>query len=204
MKERTQRVLRKRYLVVKVLFQICIVVGMVVLSLRPLMDGREIRLVVEGRDPRDLFRGDYVALRYEFSTLNLDSIPNNLDPEARYTFGDRLYLEMKQRGRFYRPVGLWSKPPEKNLFIKVVVGAHVLATDNANILPNKPRHGRGIIMLSGGIEEYYTNPESAKQLEALINRGQVDSVQAVAYVMVSEDGESRVKKVRYDVMGEKD
>ena len=197
MKERSKRILRKRYLVVKVLFQIGIVVGMVLLSMRPLVDGREIRLKVQGRDPRDLFRGDYVALNYEFSTLNLDSIPNDLDPEARYTFGDELYLEMKQRGRFYRPVGLWTKPHDKNLFIQVTVDYHILATDNAGIMAKKPKHGRGIIGIRGGIEEYYTNPESAQRLESLVNRGTVDSIQVVAYVMVSEDGVARIKKLRY-------
>ncbi len=201
MKEKSQRVFRKRYLVVKVLFQIGIVAGMVLLSMRPLMDGREIRLAVQSRDPRSLFRGDYVQLNYEFSTLNLDSIPNNLDPERRYRFGDELYLEMKQRGRFYKPVGLWSDPPEKNLFIKVMVNYHMLATDNAEIMAKKPRHGRGILSLVGGIEQYYTNPESAKEFDALVSR-EVDSIQVVAYVMVSDDGESRIKKLRYGVFGE--
>jgi len=202
MKKKTNRILRKRYLIVKVLFQIGIVTGMVLLSMRPLWDGREIRLVVQGRDPRDLFRGDYVALNYEFSLLNLDSIPNDLDPDVRYHFGDELYLEMKQRGRFHRPVGLWRKPHEKNLFIKVIVQYHILPTDNAVIMAQKPKHGRGLIALKGGIEEYYTNPEAAKRLDSLVNRARVDSVQAVAYVMVSEDGEARIKKVRYGLFEE--
>ncbi len=203
MKENVQRVFRKRYLIVKVLFQIGILVGMVLLAMRPLVDGREIRLVVQSRDPRALFRGDYVQLNYEFSTIDLDSIPNDLDSGRRYKFGDELYLEMKQRGRFYRPVGLWSSPPRKNLFMKVMVNYHMLAINyGAGTKAEKPQRARGTVSLTGGIEQYYTNPASAKEFDVIVSRSTTDSVQVVAYVMVSDDGESRIKKLRYGVFGE--
>ena len=54
-----------------VLFQLVIIAGMIGKSLYPLVTGTEVRLKTEPRDPRDLLRGDYVVLNYQFSNIRL-------------------------------------------------------------------------------------------------------------------------------------
>lgn len=57
-----------------------------------LRTGTEVILKTEPVDPRDLFRGDYVVLNYEISTLDLEEIPVE-DPYFEYN--DRIYLVLE-------------------------------------------------------------------------------------------------------------
>lgn len=54
--------------------QVLVLVGMITIRAAPLLSGDTVRLRVVPVDPRDLFRGDYVVLRYEFSGYPLDNI----------------------------------------------------------------------------------------------------------------------------------
>ncbi len=50
--------------------QVTFLTGMVVVDNLPYQFGQTIRLKVEPVDPRDMFRGDYVTLNYDFSRLS--------------------------------------------------------------------------------------------------------------------------------------
>jgi uncharacterized membrane-anchored protein len=189
--------IRKRYLIVKILFQVGILAGMVLLAMRPLIDGKEIRLPVEARDPRDIFRGDYVELRYGFSSLKLDSIPNNLNPEKQYEFGDRLFLELKQRGPYYEAVGLWTRPPKKNMFMEVVVQDHYGI--GGYTATSGRRSATGIISVRAGIEEFFASPATARHFDSLLTHRADTDIRVIAYVKVSDDGKARIRTLKYSV-----
>ena len=70
-----------------------ILTGMIVGAYLPIYRGDKYLLPVKPRDPRDFFRGNYVDLQYEFSTLPATGIKVKLHPEREYRFGDRLFLE---------------------------------------------------------------------------------------------------------------
>jgi len=53
-----------------VLFQILILVGLMGFNEANLAFGKSVVLQTAPVDPRDIFRGDYVVLRYEISTLS--------------------------------------------------------------------------------------------------------------------------------------
>lgn len=163
-----------------ILFQISIIVYMVTASLMPLITGKEIVLRTVPIDPRDLLRGDYVVLNYSFNRLGLDSIKNDIHGE-RYKFGDELYIELEQKDNYYEPVGLWKNPPENKTFMKVIV-KHFYGADTY-----------GFASLSGGIESYYTDSETARALER--NAGGVSAITEV-YVMIAPDGQARIKDVK--------
>lgn len=55
-----------------------------------LRSGTEIRLATAPVDPRDLFRGDYVILNYEISTLDLSS----LDGDKIFARGQDVYVRV--------------------------------------------------------------------------------------------------------------
>lgn len=190
---------RKRYLIVKILFQVGILAGMVLLAMRPLLDGKEILLPVEARDPRDIFRGDYVALQYGFSSLKLDSLPNDLDPEKHYDFGDRLFLELKQRGQYYEAVGLWTHPPEKNMFMEVVVQDHYATGSGTYTTVSGRRSAGGIITVRAGIEEFFASPATARQFDSLLSRRADANIRVIAYVRVTDDGRARIRTLKYSV-----
>lgn len=167
-------------------FQILILAGMLFKAMLPLLTGTEIQLEVTPRDPRELFRGNYVALNYDFNTLQLDSIPNDISPEAQYSYGDELYIELKKSGAVYRAAGLWQAQPESTTpYLKAIV--------ERNYYPGYP-----YIQLSCGIESYFTDPDKARAIEErLINQlpddGHRDPI--TVSVMVAANGESRLKEI---------
>lgn len=55
--------------------QLVVLVGMIVLKAMPLWTGETILLRVVPIDPRDMFRGDYVALGYDFSRIPPEGTP---------------------------------------------------------------------------------------------------------------------------------
>jgi len=86
-----------------VALQLAILVSIAALPLRTLARGEVIRLMVEPLDPRDLFRGDYVVLRY---TL-LSSIPSSHPIASGQTFrpGDTIYVSLNAA-----PMIEWPSP----------------------------------------------------------------------------------------------
>lgn len=66
-----------------------------------LRSGEEVVLATVPVDPRDLFRGDYVVLRYEISTV-----------PGRYAVGDTLYVLLVERGDgAWRMADVTREPP---------------------------------------------------------------------------------------------
>jgi uncharacterized membrane-anchored protein len=59
----------RKLLLVTVVAQLVILVGMIALRALPLITGQTVLVRVVPVDPRDLFRGDYVTLSYEFSRI---------------------------------------------------------------------------------------------------------------------------------------
>lgn len=59
-----------------------VILGFVAMKEYTLRNGIEITLKTVPVDPRDLFRGDYVVLHYEISTIDLNSYP--IDQEYLY------------------------------------------------------------------------------------------------------------------------
>lgn len=53
--------------------------------------GQEIRLRVQGYDPRDLFRGHYVRMRPEISRFSTTEV----EVEGRFASGDTVYAELR-------------------------------------------------------------------------------------------------------------
>lgn len=181
---------RKGIIIVIICLQVLIIAGMIAKSMYPLINGKEIELLVQPRDPRDIFRGDYVVLSYNFSRIDLDSIANDLPKKHNYHYGDILYLELIQNGKYYMPIALWQNPPKDKFFMRVI-------TQN---------YGYGnIIYLNGGIESFYTDSKSAKKLEEMTQRQPNNQdeeenekkIKLSVTVMVAPTGEARIKKVNY-------
>jgi uncharacterized membrane-anchored protein len=173
-------------------FQLAILTGMVISSMRPLLYGKEIVLQVQSRDPRDIFRGNYVALNYNFSIINLDTLEHQLPSDKIFTYGDKLYLELHPDSLSWKAVALWQEPqPEsENVFLAVTV-QHMFSYDmdtQANI-----------IELDAGISSYFTNPEKALQIEEMMRQPLDEPIEAVyVKVMVGKNGQARIKELLID------
>ncbi|UGV39848.1 GDYXXLXY domain-containing protein [Methanococcoides orientis] len=59
--------------------------------------GKDILLKTEPVDPRDVFRGDYVNLNYEISTIDLDKTP--FDHE--FMMGESIYAKLSEKEKYW-------------------------------------------------------------------------------------------------------
>ena len=81
----------KKFFYLVVVFWLLIFSAFIAYKEYTLQTGKEVLLKTVPVDPRDLFRGDYVTLRYEIGTLNLR------DGQAE----DMDYMNYKNNGRIY-------------------------------------------------------------------------------------------------------
>jgi uncharacterized membrane-anchored protein len=79
-----------------VLFQVLILVGWTGYNEISIATGKEVVLQTAPVDPTDIFRGEYVQLRYQISTLsNIPGIPT-------LESGDKVYVHLEQDGEVWK------------------------------------------------------------------------------------------------------
>jgi len=167
-----------KVLIVAVIFQISLIGIMLGYALMPLYFGQEVRVRVSLYDPRDLFRGNYVDLNYEFSNFhsrNFDE--NNKD--------DRYIDQYDERARDGARVYAVLKPD--------VNGTYSFAKFSIS----KPENGvflagryDGYSLVKYGIEHFYMSPDSAANTEDEMRE---EDVHAYAVLMVMDNGKARLK-----------
>ena len=128
--------------------QVVILAGVFVNGFYPLWLGKEIRVETRPVDPRDLFRGNYARLGYDFSTL----------PTAGFRPGDVIYLPLEQDGELWRGLTPARQPPAQGLYLRGRVSG----------LP-----WGGTRRVTYGIEALFAPKEKALQLERELRDGAV-------------------------------
>ena len=178
-----------RSLILAIIFQILLIIAMLAYALMPLYLGKEIKVRVNLYDPRDLFRGNYVSLSYDFSDFS------NLQQSK---FDEKTGVEIDIYDRNF------SKNDEIYAILKQDANA-TYAFDKFSF--TKPK---GALFLAGkfdgysfvkyGIEEFYMPTKKAKQTEREMMDQDVD---AVAVLMVMDDGRARLKDLIITPNGKK-
>ncbi len=139
-------------------FQVLVLAGVFVKAYYPLLSGSEMVLRTAPRDPRDWFRGNYVDLTYNFSSINLLEMPHDLDTSRVYRFGDAVYVAFKENKGLYEPTGVWTEKPDGGQkFLRCVVQS-----------PFDMR-SYSTLYLKAGIESYFAPAEQAKEIENAIS-----------------------------------
>lgn len=140
-----------------VVAQIAILIGMIVLDGLPLVLGERIKLKVVPVDPRDLFRGDYVVLDYEFSRVEPGSVAglaagttNLRNPYDHELEGQEVFVSLVPSGDHHEAAFRSTKRPDSGPYIR-------------GTLTNPWRQ-----RLDCGIEAYYVQEGEGRRLETLI------------------------------------
>jgi uncharacterized membrane-anchored protein len=157
------------------LAQTAVLAYMVIDRVQLLRTGREITLPIAPVDPRDLFRGDYVVLRYDISSVPVGQLeggwPRRNEP---------LYVTLeKNADGAWRPVGVARTMPSES---------------NADRIVLKGRPGRGgWSWMRYGIESYFVPEGEGRRLEAMVR----DRKLAVL-VAVDKSGNAAIKGLIID------
>ena len=168
-----------KVLIVAVFFQILLIGIMLGYALMPLYFGQEVRVRVNLYDPRDLFRGNYVDLNYEFSNFHSRNFDEN-DEDDRYI--DQYDERVRDGARVYAVL-----KPDVN-------GTYSFAKFSIS----KPENGvflagryDGYSLVKYGIEHFYMSPDSAANTEDEMR--EEEDVDAYAVLMVMDNGKARLK-----------
>lgn len=109
---------KKRLFLLIGIFWFVIIFGFIAIKEFTLKTGKEILLKTVPIDPRDLFRGDYVVLRYEISTLDLNSLPSDY---ADFKENNKIYVALNVVDAYGAPSKVYKNTPDEELFIKGTV-----------------------------------------------------------------------------------
>jgi len=106
---------QKKIFYITAVFWLLIFSGLILYKEYTRRTGMEVLLKTVPIDPRDLFRGDYVTLDYEISTLDLKEIPAE---DSYFDYDDRIYLVLELKDGYGVPKKIYKNPPEDKLYIK--------------------------------------------------------------------------------------
>lgn len=157
--------------------QVGILCTMIVVDSLPYQLGETIRLKVIPVDPRDMFRGDYVVLGYEFSNLHENEV-TGLEKSGGYYWdhaGQPVYvlLEKDADDDVWRPQEISANRPSTGTYLRGQID----------------RLGR----VDCGIGAYFVQEGEGRQIEQAIREDQ----NAVAEVAVW-NGQAKLKRVIID------
>ncbi|MEN9895058.1 MAG: hypothetical protein RIR97_910 [Pseudomonadota bacterium] len=144
-----------------------------------LAHGTEIRLKTQPVDPRDLFRGDYVTLSYDISTIPVSRLVGKQPPEGQL---NRIFVRLAAG-----PDGLWTIREASLEKLPAKPGTVVMQSTN------EKRYTSGDSMIrfvNYGIERYYVPEGQGKAIEETVNSDDLAII-----VKVSDDGIGQIARI---------
>jgi uncharacterized membrane-anchored protein len=155
----------RKILLLTAVAQLAILLGMIALRAAPLVSGQTVLVRVQPVDPRDLFRGDYVILSYDFSRVPQDGIQGLSDSEHgswKQLQGRPVYVTLvpDSNGVHHRAEKVTVVKPERGLFIK----------------GQMERYGS----MKFGIESYFVQEGTGREYERAIRDRKLTAELAVA------------------------
>ena len=157
---------RRLALVVVVCVQLALPLALAGLAAADLAFGAEIRLQAEPVDPVDVFRGNYVVLRYEISSLPVLG-------EVRR--GDTLCARLQESDGVWR--ANYADPGKPT-------GTVICGRARNDASPGES------VGIEYGIETYYASAERAREIEESIAQGDLYVV-----IDLDADGSARIKRL---------
>lgn len=140
-----------------VALQVAILLAMVALHNYTLLTGEPVMLKTAPIDPWDPFRGEYVSLRYEISTLE-GSLPTAGGP---YESDQRVWVTLRQGDPYWTAVAVSDQRPATAAG-EVAIRGRILWVEP----PMSDQPGR--INLRYGIEQFYVPEGQGKDLEGRV------------------------------------
>ncbi len=188
-------------IVVVVVLQTLMLAAIVADRALTLATGREIVVKTEPVDPHDLFRGDYIALSYAMSRLEV----GRLEGDDSFSPGETVYVTLKREGDAWVPVAAThSLPPASpdTLVLRATTDYVYEAPGRPTALPSESLPEETVppcpdpcrtLTLSYGIESYFVPEGQGRALEEERNAKRLSVVLAVR-----GDGRAAIKALMLD------
>lgn len=181
--------MRKTFIVLAVLMQIVVLIYMAGEREYILRNGKVIYLRTAPIDPRDLFRGDYVRLNYEISSIPAASLPGI--GTAGLIKGEKVYVNLTETTNgLYELERVSKEPPSAGIYL---VGRS----------PYAYRYGRfGYpLTLIYGIEAYFVQQGRGHEIEKRLGSRNQIQVPLEMQIAVGPGGKAVIKGHRWSPIG---
>lgn len=158
---------RVKQLILACLLPIVILIGMTVTPLYTLMTGEEITLRTIPVDPTDLFRGDYVVLRYEAEEIPVSLISNEI--RAKLDNGQydlNVYVVLEEQDGIHIPTEVRLTKPDTPLFLKGTLN-YIGPTWDGSV------EGEEVAFLSYSLDKYFVEDNTGLDLEEASQNGDI-------------------------------
>jgi len=143
---------KKIFLIIGIIW-IILIGGFVGIKEFTLKTGNEVLLKTVPVDPRDLFRGDYIILRYEISAIDTNALALNI---SNFKIEDNIYVTLNiDKDKIGNVSSISKQAPENGNFIK---GTVKKAYSNS-------------LTVKYGIESYFVPEGKGREIER--NRGKL-------------------------------
>ncbi|NNJ91708.1 MAG: GDYXXLXY domain-containing protein [Gammaproteobacteria bacterium] len=186
--------MKKAFLVIAITFQLAALLWMALSREYVVQTGEMVKIQTAPIDPRDLFRGDFVRLDYDFSALPSKLLAGHLlDQELKK--GQALYVTLQKDSRgLVKPVSVSDMKPDGNaLFVR------------GRLIRNwtKNKYGSSTLALKYGIEQYFV--EQGKGIDMENRRGRRNQLQTpmIMQVALSSSGTAIIKDHEWGDFGVK-
>ncbi|MDR7001259.1 GDYXXLXY domain-containing protein [Neobacillus niacini] len=155
---------RGKQLVFASLVPIVILLGMCFTPLYTLMTGKEIILQTIPVDPSDLFRGDYVTLRYEAEEVPKELVEAEVLDELKDGRGEiKVYVTLVKKNGIDTPVKVsLVKPEAGTLYLK---GTLDYIGDN--------RDQKEVAFIQYSLDKYFVEDNTGTDWEAASTKGKI-------------------------------
>lgn len=169
------------FLLIGITTQLLVLVGMIMLRATTLWTGETVLLRIVPVDPRDLFRGDYVTLSYEFSRIPPQGIAGLPTRQTDYHHhhdnwqGKTVYVSLvpEDDGKHYRAEHFSIDPPTGGLYLRGTITNYD--------------------QIQYGIDSYYVEEGAGRKYEEAARNRQLS-----AEVAIAADGKAVLRQLHID------
>jgi uncharacterized membrane-anchored protein len=141
---------------------------------RLLKTGKEIVLPVQPLDPRDIFRGDYVTIGYDFNLLKKSN--TETDPDFNgFSPGSTAYVTMTPT-----PSGGWTKAHVGSSYPSQVAPGDVVIKGSVKQVWASENPAESMVNVRYGIENYFVPEGTGRALEDKVRTHKIEAIVAVA------------------------
>ena len=158
------------FLIGAILLQVSILAGEYLNSIYPLWTGKSIRLSIIPVDPRSLFQGHFVRLKYDIGDIKSDL----LKEKTSLPGGTVVYVSLEEKNSVYQPTQVSIEKPDRGVFLKGRL------TNSYHFQSSRK------LKLKYGIEAYFLPEEKAKQMEKDFQKSRKNSNDTSPVIGIAE------------------
>ena len=158
---------RAKQLILACLFPVVILLGMTITPVYTLVNGEEIILRTVPVDPTDLFRGDYVTLRYEVEEVPSTLVENAVRFELEQgRSGVEVYVQLELKDGVHVPTKVSLTKPASGLYLQGRMD-YISKSWAGNV------EGEEVAYIRYSLDKYFVEDNTGLELEEASAKGNI-------------------------------